>query len=133
VTSQSAWACWVCMASAVTTHLARSSLSSSGRNWVISLVAVHLGLGQDYRAGVVHHRQQVHRRPAVVTATAQGLAVDGDRPPRRAGDGGDGLAAGGCWTASQAPMARSRASASMRASTGRTVASPGGCQAPVRG
>jgi hypothetical protein len=37
-----------------------------------------------------------------------------------------------CWPPSQAPMARSRASGSTRARTRRTVASPGGCQTPVR-
>jgi hypothetical protein len=46
---------------------------------------VHLGLGQDCRAGVVHHRQQLHLRGSMVAAPAQGLAVDRDRPPRRAG------------------------------------------------
>jgi hypothetical protein len=33
---------------------------------------------------VVHHREQVHLRPSGVAAAAQGPAVDGDRPPRRA-------------------------------------------------
>ena len=44
-----------------------------------------VGLGQDRAAGVVHRRQQVHLRPAVVAAAAQGLAVDRDRPLRPAG------------------------------------------------
>ena len=48
-------------------------------------LAVHVGLGQDRTGGVVHHRQQVHLRPAVVAGAAQGLAVDRDRPPRRPG------------------------------------------------
>ena len=47
-------------------------------------LAVHLGLGQDPAGGVVHRRQQVHLRAGVVAAAAQGLAVDRDRPPRRA-------------------------------------------------
>jgi hypothetical protein len=46
---------------------------------------VHLGLGQDAAAGVVHHRQQAHLRPGVVAAAAQGLAVDRDRLPPWAG------------------------------------------------
>jgi hypothetical protein len=45
---------------------------------------VHVGLAQDAAAGVVHRGQQVHPRPAVVAAPAQGLAVDRDRPPWRA-------------------------------------------------
>jgi hypothetical protein len=53
------------------------------------------------------------------------------RHGRGGGDGG--LAGGGCWAASQAPTARSSASASMRASTRRTVASPGGLKVPVHG
>ena len=44
---------------------------------------VHLGLGQDRVAGVVHRREQVHRQPGVMAAAAQGLAVDRDRPPPR--------------------------------------------------
>jgi hypothetical protein len=46
---------------------------------------VHVGLAQDRTGGVVHRGQQVHRRPAVITAAAQGLAVDRDRPPPRQG------------------------------------------------
>jgi hypothetical protein len=46
---------------------------------------VHVGLGQDGMAGVVHRGEQVHRWAGVVAAAAQGLAVDRDRPPRRAG------------------------------------------------
>jgi hypothetical protein len=42
-------------------------------------LGVHLGLGQDAAAGVVHHRQQVDLRVGVVAAAAQGLAVDRDR------------------------------------------------------
>jgi hypothetical protein len=94
---------------------------------------VHVGLGQDRTAGVVHRGEQVDRRALVVAAAAQGLAVD--RDPCRHGrgvGGGGGLAAGGCWLASQAPIARSSASASMRARTRRTVASPGGLKARVR-
>ena len=64
------------------------------------------------------------RRVLPSTATAR-------RGERAAGGGFAG--GGGGRAASQAPMARSRASASMRASTRRTVASPGGRQAPVRG
>jgi hypothetical protein len=95
-------------------------------------LGVHLDLGQDRTAGVLHHRQQVHLQTGwwplprrVLPSTATGW-----RHGRGVGDGG---LAGGCWPASEAPMARSSASASMRASTRRTVASPGGCQAPVRG
>ena len=55
------------------------------------------------------------------------------RHAARFGGGGRVVGGGGCWPASQAPMARSSASGSMRASTRRTVASPGGCQAPVHG
>jgi hypothetical protein len=86
---------------------------------------------------VVHRRQQVDLLLAVVAAAAEGLAVDGDRLPRRVGwwrwllAGQPG--AGGCWLASQALMVRSSASASMRASTRRTVASPGGLKVPVHG
>jgi hypothetical protein len=47
-------------------------------------LAVHPGLGEDAAAGVVHHRQQVHLPVAVVAAATQGLAVDRDRPMRRA-------------------------------------------------
>jgi hypothetical protein len=55
------------------------------------------------------------------------------RPPAAmVGVGDVGLAGGGGWAASQAPIARSRASASIRARTRRTVASPGGRQTPVR-
>jgi hypothetical protein len=39
---------------------------------------VHVGLGQDRGGGMIHRREQVHRRGAVVAAAAQGLAVDGD-------------------------------------------------------
>src|SRR6266508_432216 len=46
--------------------------------------------------------------------------------------GGWDVGGGGCWLASQAPIARSSASASTRASTRRTVASSGGLKAPVR-
>ncbi len=46
---------------------------------------IHVGLGQDRKAGVVHHRQQVHRWAGVVAAAAQGLDVDRDRRPRRPG------------------------------------------------
>jgi hypothetical protein len=46
-------------------------------------LAVHPGLAQDASGGVVHHRQQMHLRGAVVAAAAQGLAVDRDRPMRR--------------------------------------------------
>jgi hypothetical protein len=93
---------------------------------------VHVGLAQDAGGGVVYDRQQVHLPVAVVAAAAQGLAVDRDRRRGRQ-SGGSGRLIGGCWPASQAPMARSRASGSTRASTRRTVASPGGCQAPVMG
>jgi hypothetical protein len=44
-----------------------------------------VGLCEDRAAGVVHHGQQVHLRGSVVAAAAQGLAIDRDRPPRRAG------------------------------------------------
>jgi hypothetical protein len=64
-------------------RLARFKPSSSGRNWAISFGGgVHVGLGQDTAAGVVHRRQQVHLRVAVVAAATQGLAVDRDRPPQ---------------------------------------------------
>jgi hypothetical protein len=47
--------------------------------------AADLALGQDRAAGVVHRRQQVHRAAIAVrrlgAGAAQGLAVDGDRPP----------------------------------------------------
>jgi hypothetical protein len=46
---------------------------------------VDIGLPQDRAGGVVHYRQQVDLRAVVVAAAAQGLAVDGDRPARRAG------------------------------------------------
>jgi hypothetical protein len=46
---------------------------------------IHLGLCQDRAGGVVHRRQQVHRRGVVVAAAAQGLAVHRDRPTRPAG------------------------------------------------
>jgi hypothetical protein len=95
-------------------------------------LGVDVDLSQDGTAGVLHRRQQVHRCGVVVAAAAQGLAVDGDCLPPWAGDGG-GVAGGGCCLASQAPMARSSASASMRASTRRTVASSGGLGAPVQG
>jgi hypothetical protein len=72
-------------------------------------------------------------RGAVVAASAQVLpsTATARRGRRGTSDGrvGDG---GGCWTASQAPMARSSASGSMRASRRRTVASPGDLTAPVR-
>ena len=63
------------------------------------------------------------RRVLPSTATAR-------RHGRGIGDGGVG---GGCWAASHAPMARSSASASIRVSTRRTVASPGGRQTPRSG
>jgi hypothetical protein len=47
-------------------------------------LAVHLGLGQDRAAGVVHRGEQMHRQPGVMAAAAQGLAVDRDRPTRPA-------------------------------------------------
>jgi hypothetical protein len=81
-------------------------------------LGVHLDLGQDRTGAVVHHRQQVHLQTGVVAAAAQGLAVDRGRLPPRPGWGG-------CWPASQAPMARSSASPSVRASTRRKLASPG--------
>jgi hypothetical protein len=59
--------------------------------------------------------------PSTVPACRQGPAAAG------------GLAAGGCWLANQAPTAWSSASGSMRASTRRTVASPGGLRVRVRG
>jgi hypothetical protein len=46
---------------------------------------VDVGLAQDRAGGVVHRRQQVHLPVAVVAAAAQGLAVDCDCSPRRAG------------------------------------------------
>jgi hypothetical protein len=63
--------------------------------------------------------------PSTATARRGGRVVDA----------GGGRVAGedGCWPASQAPMARSSASGSMWANTRRTVASAGGCQAPVHG
>ncbi len=91
-------------------------------------LGVHVALAEDRAGGVVHRGEQVDLLLAVVAAAAEGLAVDGDRLPRRVGDGG-----GGCWLASQAPMVPSSASASMRASTRRTVASPGGLKASVHG
>jgi hypothetical protein len=48
-------------------------------------LAVHFGPGEDTAAGVVHHGEQVDLRVAVVAAAAQGLAIDRDRPARRAG------------------------------------------------
>jgi hypothetical protein len=48
-------------------------------------LAVHPGLGEDAAAGVVHHGEQVGLWVAVLAATAQGLAVDGDRLARRVG------------------------------------------------
>jgi hypothetical protein len=48
---------------------------------------VYVGLGQDRTAGVLHHCQQVHVWAGVVAAAAQGLAVDRDRLPPRAGLG----------------------------------------------
>jgi hypothetical protein len=41
---------------------------------------VHVDLTQDSVAGVVHRREQVHRRGGVVAAATQDLAVDRDRP-----------------------------------------------------
>jgi hypothetical protein len=43
---------------------------------------LHVGLGEDRAAGVVHHGEQVDRRPGVVAAAAQSLAVHRDRPTR---------------------------------------------------
>jgi hypothetical protein len=45
--------------------------------------AADLALGQHLAGGVVHRRQQVHRAAVTVgwVGAAQGLAVDGDRPP----------------------------------------------------
>jgi hypothetical protein len=46
---------------------------------------VDVGLSEDRPGGVVHHRQQVHRRGTMVAAAAEGLTVDGDRLPRWVG------------------------------------------------
>ena len=110
--------------------------SSSGRNWVISLVWPSIrawprtprlvwsitasrwtwGLGW----------WPLPRRVLPSTATARcGRVVDAA--------GGRVAGRGGCWPASQAPIARSSSSGSMRATTRRTVASPGGLKAPVNG
>jgi hypothetical protein len=43
---------------------------------------LHVGLGEDRAAGVVHHGEQVDQRPGVVAAAAQRLAVHRDRPTR---------------------------------------------------
>jgi hypothetical protein len=46
---------------------------------------IDVGLGEDRAGGVVHRGEQVDLRVGVVAAAAQGLAVDRDQPPRRAG------------------------------------------------
>jgi hypothetical protein len=62
---------------------AKSRRSSSGRNWVISLLVASTSVWPKTAGRVVHDRQQMHRRgPATATAT-KGLAVDRDRPPPR--------------------------------------------------
>jgi hypothetical protein len=84
--------------SAVTTVAARSRRSSSGRNWVISL------LGCPRRSGPGRHSWGGPSLPA----------------------GGPARDRGGRWSASHRPITRSNASGSTRASTRRTVASAGG-------
>jgi hypothetical protein len=60
--------------------------------------AVDVGLGEDRMAGVVHHRQQVHRRGCVVAGAAQGLAVDrGLWVPETRSDALSCKFARGCW------------------------------------
>jgi hypothetical protein len=83
--------------------------------------AADLALGQHRAAGVVHRCQQVHRA-AVATwpaGAAQGLAINGHGPPP--------AAAGpeGSRSASQAPTAVARASASRWARVRPMVARPG--------
>ncbi len=95
-------------------------------------LGVHLGLGQDRAAGVVHRGEQVHRQPGVMAAAAQVLPSTATaRCGRRGAGGGRVVGTGGCWRASHAPTTWSRASGSTRASTRRRVASAGGRQAPV--
>ncbi len=122
------WSRWVCMASAVRTCPARSRPSSSGWNPVISLLLVSTWVWA--------------RTPRLVWSIAASRWTWGLGwwpLPRRvlpstatARLGGWDVGGGGCWLASQAPIARSSASASTRASTRRTVASSGGLKAPVR-
>jgi hypothetical protein len=87
VTSQSAWARWVWIASAVTTRPARfRPLQQRPEPGDLACGVVDLGLGEDRAAGVVHRGQQVHLRAGVMAGAAQGLAVDRDRlPPHRLG------------------------------------------------
>ena len=47
-------------------------------------LGVHVALAEDRAGGVVHRGEQVDLLLAVVAAAAQGLAVDRDRPMRRA-------------------------------------------------
>jgi hypothetical protein len=134
VTSQSACSRWVWSASAVTTVPLRSRRSSSGRNRAISLVVGSTSVCPRIarvvwsiiasRCTGAAPRWPLPRRVLPSMATA--------RRGERAGGGGF-AGGGGGRAASQTPMARSSASASMRASTRRTVASPGGRQRPVRG
>jgi hypothetical protein len=97
-------------------------------------LAVNPGLAQDAAAGMVHDRQQVHLCGVVVAAAAQGLAVNRDRPARRAGGRRRPGGRWG-WQLGGQPGADGtvEASGSTRASTRRTVASPGGLKAPVHG
>jgi hypothetical protein len=75
-------------ASAVITAPLNSTPSSSGWNWRIPVGgAVHVGLGEDRAAGVVHHGEQVDLRAGVVAAAAQGLPSTATAP-RHAGWGG---------------------------------------------
>jgi hypothetical protein len=48
-------------------------------------LGVHVALAEDRAGGVVHRGEQVDLLLAVVAAAAEGLAVDGDRLPRRVG------------------------------------------------